>query len=67
MKKIRNRHIFILDILLCLAAYIIALGIAFPVSQIFAHFGAGALLIGLTTGIYAIFMYVWGIYNIDWL
>lgn len=67
MKKIRNRHIFILDILLCLAAYIIALGIVFPVSQIFTHFGAGALLIGLTTGIYAIFMYVWGIYNIDWL
>lgn len=66
MKRIRNRYLFVIDIILCILAYVLTIGIVFPVSAIGLYFVPGIKLIAVTTAIYAIMLSVFGIYHIDW-
>ena len=66
MKRIRNRYLFVIDIILCILAYVLTIGIVFPVSAIGLYFVPGIKLIAVTTAIYAMMLSVFGIYHIDW-
>lgn len=67
MKKLRNRHLFLIDVILCVFAYFLTIGIMQPVSYILYHLFTGIDLIVLTTVVYAVMLWKFGIYRIDWV
>ena len=66
-KMLRNRHIFVLDIIFCLLAYMLAVIIVFPISALGKHMEGSMLLIAITTVIYLTMFIVFGIYRVDWV
>ena len=67
MKRIRNRYIFLFDIILCVLSYIIAIGMIYPVTQTPTYFINGIGLIALTTFVYMFSLVCFGIYRIEWV
>lgn len=67
MKILRNRYLLIIDILLCVFAYVLTLAIIFPISRIGNYFIPGIELITVTTAVYVVVFWIFGIYHIDWI
>lgn len=67
MKRIRNKYLLIIDVLLCVFAYVLTLAIIFPISSVGNYFIPGIELIAITTAVYVIVFWVFGIYHIDWI
>ena len=67
MKKIRNRHLLALDILLCVFAYVLTFALVFPLSAVSGRFVPGAWMILLTAVIYVVISGIFGIYRVDWV
>ncbi len=67
MKRIRNRYLMVLDILLCVFAYIFSLAIVFPILSIGNYLIPGAALITITAAIYIAVFAIFGLYHIDWI
>ena len=66
-KMLRNRHIFVLDIIFCIMAYMLAIVIVFPISALGKHMEGSMLLVATTTVIYLTMFIVFGIYRVDWV
>ncbi len=66
-KMLRNRHIFVLDIIFCIMAYMLAIVIVFPISSLGVHMGESMMLVALTTAIYLLMAIIFGIYRVDWI
>lgn len=66
-KTLRNRHLFILDIVFCILAYMLAIVIVFPISSLGKHLGVSGMLIIATTLIYLVMLSVLGVYRVDWV
>ncbi len=67
MGRIRNRYLFIADILLCFLAYSAVLAVLFPISQFGGHIVKSLDFIIITTVIYCAVMIILKLYNIDWV
>lgn len=67
MVRIRNRYIFILDIILCIISYVLAAAAVFPISRLTSTLAGGAGLILLTIALYALSFICFGIYRIEWV
>lgn len=67
MKRIRNRYLLIIDVLLCVFAYVLTLAIIFPISRVGNYFIPGIELITVTTAVYAVVFWIFGIYHINWI
>ena len=66
-RRVRNRYIFIFDMLMCMFSYIAAISFVFPVSALGAYFSTGFPLILLTTVTYGVVLWAFRLYNIDWI
>ena len=66
-KMLRNRHIFVLDIIFCIMAYMLSIVIVFPISSLDMHMGQSIMLVAATTVIYLAMFIVFGIYRVDWV
>ncbi len=67
MGRIRNRYLFITDIILCFLAYGAVLAVLFPVSQFSEHVMDSMSFIIVTATIYCAVMLMLKLYNIDWI
>ena len=67
MKNLRNRHLLVLDILLCVIAYVVTFALIFPLSAINGRFMSGIQIILLTAVIYTVISGLFGIYRVDWV
>ncbi len=67
MKNLRNRHLLVLDILLCVIAYVVTFALIFPLSAISGRFMSGIQIILLTAVIYTVISGLFGIYRVDWV
>lgn len=67
MVRIRNRYIFILDIILCIISYVLAAAAVFPISRLTSTLAGGAGLILLSIALYALSFICFGIYRIEWV
>ena len=67
MKNLRNRHLLVLDILLCVIAYVVTFALIFPLSAVSGHFVPGLQIILLTAVIYTVISGLFGIYRVDWV
>lgn len=69
MKKfnVRNRHLFLADMLICAAAYCVSVFMAFPVSSFAAVITGCAYRICITALVYLIVFAACGVYKVDWV
>lgn len=65
-RALRNRHLLVLDIILCIAAYAVVILLMFPVSSFGLYFSDSLSSIALTLIIYAFTLYLFKIYNVYW-
>ena len=63
---LRNRYLFLLDILLCLVGYSTAILICIPVDRFIWYFIRGIILISGTSLLYGVISYLMNIYRTDW-
>jgi len=64
---IRNRHFFIIDILMGLLAYVAIIAVIAPLSAIITYIEGGIFAIILLTTICPVVFAICGIYQIDWI
>ncbi len=64
---VRNRHFFIIDILMGLLAYVAIIAVIFPFSTLKTYFEGGIFAIILITTVYPIVFALCGVYHIDWI
>ena len=67
MGRIRNRYLFVTDIILCFLAYSAVLAVIFPISQFDAHVMESLSFIIITAVIYCSVMFALKLYYIDWV
>lgn len=67
MYKIRNRYLFVMDIIACFFAYAALISIIFPISQVAYYIKFSWLYIGLSAVIYISVFVLFNIYYTDWI
>ena len=65
--QLRNRHLFLVDFILCVAAYAFMIAFIFKFSLFKFHFSGGIELIGMTGIIYTSYLTLFSVYNTDWI
>lgn len=65
--NIRNRYLFLEDILICAAAYVLIIAVAFPISSFVPILQSWTTRICITALIYFITYALFSIYKIDWV
>lgn len=67
MGRLRNRYLFLSDIILCFLSYCLAIVAVSPAARFTAFLTGGISHIALATAIYLISMNICKLYNIDWV
>lgn len=65
--NLRNRYLFLADIIICAAAYFLIIMVAFPISSFVPIITGCIPRIAATAVIYFIIYAIFGIYKIDWV
>ncbi len=64
--SIRNKYMFLVDILLCILSYLLALIISFQINDISKYVHLGIEYAGLSAVVYLFILYVFGTYSTAW-
>ena len=63
----RNRYLFLLDMISCVCAYVIATRIILPAYDFMSVFSHSFLAIAMTAIVYTLVLTVVGIYSTNWV
>lgn len=67
MGRLRNRYLFLSDIILCFLAYCLAIVAVSPASEFTQHLNGSISIIAMASAMYLVSMLVCKLYNIDWV
>ncbi len=67
MLKIRNRHLFVLDILACFFAYMASISIIFPINYVLYYLSFAWKFVGMSAVIYVSTFVLFNVYYTDWV
>lgn len=65
--QLRNRHLFIVDFILCMAGYAFMIAFLFKLSQFKFYFSNNIDFISMTAVIYISYLTLFSVYNTDWI
>lgn len=66
-ERIKKRYLVLIDILLCLVAYISVILVVFPIENVFSYLKGGVVLVVVTAIVYAVVFSILNIYKADWV
>ena len=66
-KQMRNRAFLLMDLVACFMAYMLIAVIVYPVSKVFETYLLSLNVIGITTVIYILIMFLCRVYAINWI
>ena len=67
MGRLRNRYLFLSDIILCFLAYCLAIVAVSPASEFTKFITGGVSIIAIAAAMYLLSMHICKLYNIDWV
>ncbi len=69
MKKfvVRNRYMLLFDVIMCLAAYMVVIGMVFPISMVWDYYMHSLDVIAITAVAYCVGLAVFKVYFTDWI
>ena len=67
LHRMRNRYLFIFDVLCCACAYAVAVRMILPANMFLTFFSNSFLAMSISAILYAVIMTVVGVYTTDWV
>ncbi len=66
MLRIRNRYLFIVDVLVSVLAYMVSIALIYPVKEFGVHFVENLIPLAVSLCLYTLFRFLFGIYRVMW-